>query len=652
MESTLPSRTRSAFPCALSAALAAGLLSAAPASAASTTTSYFIDSGASSSSTLDGRTWSADSRHTGSSRVITGTSVDPSGSEKTLANLYLTQRVQATGYDLPLADGTYDVKVHYLEPYWKASGKRLFHVDLEGKRVDANLDVFKLAGGKDKALVRTYRVQVSDGTLNLDFVKVLDNTVVAAVEVAKTTARTDAKAYTTNADLAFDLPTPAQLRNGKYVFAHFMPSLPVSIDNEDPATDYWARNYNKPSGEGGAYSGIGGFARDRPLPVQPGNASSWRLDNLKHEIRQARSAGIDGFALDILSVPTGRNWPIQEQMLEAAAQVDPGFKVLLMPDMKSLAGRTQAEIADVVNRLDKPSAHRIGGKLVVAPFHAETHDIAWWNGFVSLMKTKYGTDVALFPTFLDERPYTSSFRPISVGTGNWGVRNPLWNDPTLSTSTTATQVGRVRAAKAAGYTWMHPVSLQDNRPNKALYDEAGNTENLKNTWRIAREQGADWVQLTTWNDYTETTQVGPSTNAGWSALDLNAYYLTWFKTGTAPTVTKDVLYLSHRTQFKDAKPSHPQTSLMSLRGGTAGRDTVEVTAFLTKAATVEVKVGSSTQTCQLAAGVSSCLVPLRTGSVSASIKGSAVTVTSPYVVTATPVVQDLAYHMASSRRNP
>jgi hypothetical protein len=56
-----------------------------------------------------------------------------------------------------------------------------------------------------------------------------------------------------------------------------------------------------------------------------------------------------------------------------------------------------------------------------------------------------------------------------------------------------------------GKIWMQPVSVQDARPSQAIYDEANNSENLRVTWNAAIK-GADWVQIPTWNDYSENAR--------------------------------------------------------------------------------------------------------------------------------------------------
>jgi len=68
-------------------------------------------------------------------------------------------------------------------------------------------------------------------------------------------------------------------------------------------------------------------------------------------------------------------------------------------------------------------------------------------------------------------------------------------------------------AHGRGGIWMQPVSVQDERPNQSLYDEADNSENLRVTWTAAIAD-ADWVQIPTWNDYSEGAQVAPSTGTG------------------------------------------------------------------------------------------------------------------------------------------
>lgn len=458
--------------------------------------------------------------------------------------------------------------------------------------------------------------------------------------------------------LAFALPSLGELRRSpRKAFAHYLPSLPVSLDNKPSDVDYYARQYLTPDGEGRRHRAYGGFLRDRPLPRDVRTGQDWRSQDLQEEVRQAISVGLDGFAVDLLTAPGGTGGSARvsgavELMLDAAQAVDPQFEILLMPDMVGSLKRLSPEaLAAYVARLGAhPSAYRLAdGRLVVAPFHTETHPASWWARFLEEMSTTQSTPVAFLPVFLDEREHVEAFAPFSYGLGSWGSRNPDDNDPTARGS--ASPRGRVDAVRSRGLTWMHPVSVQDERPRSGTYQEARGTETLRRTWEVAISSGAELVQVATWNDYAEGSHVAPSPQQGYGFLDVSAYYLTWWKTGQRPTLLRDTLHLTHRTHAVAARPTGPQTRLMQLRGSTAPRDEVEALAFLTAPATVVVRVGQAETRCALPAGVAVCRAPLQVGAVSATLERDGLTtvqVQSPRSVVARPTVQDLHYGTTSS----
>ncbi|WP_101786541.1 endo-1,3-alpha-glucanase family glycosylhydrolase [Nonomuraea indica] len=449
----------------------------------------------------------------------------------------------------------------------------------------------------------------------------------------------------TDGPLPFTLAGKAALRaSARKVFAHYFTPYPLSLDNQAPATDYYARNYLKPEGESGKHAAYGGLLRDRPLGRDP-IAVDYTVADFKAEVRQAIAAGLDGFTVDILSV-TSAHWTRVQNLVKAAEAVDPGFKIVLMPDTNGLASVDSATLAAAMAKLAaSTSVYRLAdNRLVVAPFKAEGRTAAWWSDWMKTMETKHGIKVALVPCFLDFNKHRDAFAPISYGFSNWGNRNPAAN------AGLGTNIDR---AHGMGKIWMQPVSVQDERPNQGVFDEAGNTENLRATWKGAIDGKADWVQLTTWNDYSENTQFAPSRNAGWTYLDINAYYLTCYKLG-CPKITNDVAYLTHRIQPVAAQPTYQQTKLMKLRGGsTAARDTVEVLTMLTAPGKVSVTIGGTTQSYDAPAGVSARTFRLQAGAASATVTRSSAQVAkvvSPYTITATPYVQDLHYRAASSGR--
>ncbi len=466
--------------------------------------------------------------------------------------------------------------------------------------------------------------------------------------VALQGATPDTAGAATVSPLPFDLPSTEALRSSpRKVFGHYFTPYPISLDNQDPAGDYYARNYLKPTGESGKHAAYGGLLRDRPTPRPVSTNPAWALEDMKTEVRNAIAAGLDGFTLDLLG-GSGQNWDRANLLMRAATAVDPGFKIVLMPDANGSMTSDVNVLADRVATLAKyPSAHRqADGRLTVSPFKTEGKSVTYWKTFISLMKNK-GVDVAFYPTFLNYKANADAYAPISMGFGNWGNRNPAGNQ-------SAALGANIADAHARGKKWMQPVSFQDERPNQGIYDEAANTENLRLTWQATIDHGADWVQMITWNDYSEGTQFQPSAKRGWSSLDISAYYIAWWKTGVRPALKRDALYLTHRTQPYAAKPTFAQTRLMALRGGsTPARNTVEALAFLPTPATVSITVGAATTTCNLPAGVQRCLTPLADGNISARIVrsgGTTTAVTSPFRSTSTPYVQDLQYVAAASRR--
>jgi hypothetical protein len=432
------------------------------------------------------------------------------------------------------------------------------------------------------------------------------------------------------------------------VFAHYFTPYPISLDNQDPASDYYARNYLTPGGEGGIHAAYGGLLRQRPLPRAIDPSSAWQLDDMETEVRNADAAGLDGFTVDVLSL-SGNNWTRLVLLLQAAQAVDPDFKIVLMPDGTSSDASDPGALASAIAGLETSHGsalyHLDDGRLVIAPFDPERQGAAWWQGWLGTLQATYGIDVAFVPCFLNYGANAAAFAPFSYGFSNWGNRSPHTN---------GNLAPNMADAHGRGGLWMQPVSVQDERPNQSLYDEADNSENLRVTWSAAIA-GADWVQLPTWNDYSEGAQVAPSTGTGWSLLDLSAYHLVRFKTGAFPPIVRDVIYLSHRVQEANAAVTG-ETSPMSLRSGTGPtRDDVEVLTFLTAPAEVTVTVGASTYTFTAPAGLNAQLYPIESGTVSAAAARGGVTVariTSPYPIqTGSVVIQDEGYRFVSSGRD-
>lgn len=75
------------------------------------------------------------------------------------------------------------------------------------------------------------------------------------------------------------------------------------------------------------------------------------------------------------------------------------------------------------------------------------------------------------------------------------------------------------------------------------------------------------IEIVTWNDYGESSYIGPIKGAQpadttWASgfdhtafLDMTAYYVSYFKNGTAPEIQQDKLYIWARPHAKDITAS-------------------------------------------------------------------------------------------------
>ncbi|RMD65609.1 hypothetical protein D6817_05705, partial [Candidatus Pacearchaeota archaeon] len=114
-------------------------------------------------------------------------------------------------YLLPLPNGSYVVRLHFAEIYYNSNGARVFNISIENQTVESNFDIFSQVGA-DTALVKSYLVRVTDGSLNIKFAHIADNPKISAIEVFPKRIKLISKYYdgeTTNLS-ALD---PSDIRN-------------------------------------------------------------------------------------------------------------------------------------------------------------------------------------------------------------------------------------------------------------------------------------------------------------------------------------------------------------------------------------------------------------------------------------------------------
>jgi hypothetical protein len=95
--------------------------------------------------------------------------------------------LQEMRYEIPLASGTYFVRLHFAENFFTAAGSRVFSVRMENQLRVANLDIYEEAGFKT-ALVKDFTVSTTDGLLNINFTPSINRLALAGVEIFKSTS--------------------------------------------------------------------------------------------------------------------------------------------------------------------------------------------------------------------------------------------------------------------------------------------------------------------------------------------------------------------------------------------------------------------------------------------------------------------------------
>lgn len=393
------------------------------------------------------------------------------------------------------------------------------------------------------------------------------------------------------------------------VFAHYFNRFPLSIDNEKATADYYARQYLVPSGENNKWLANGGFLRSRPMPVPIQGNSHYVVENLKKEIVLALSRGISGFTFDILSLddiePGGR----LDKMLRAAAQVDDRFQIALMPDMASLGADTDKVLAIIKTLYNKRGLfHLVDGRLVISPFLSESVPASAWKAVLS-QGSEQGYDIAFVPTFLSlKSEYVDHYAYISDGLGTFGTSLPREG---------AAIADAASLTHKANKFFMAGISGQDYRPKDYVFWESEGSLAYRDSWMGAIARNADWVQLTTWNDFSESTQIEPYTDAegssGTGYFNLTGYYAAWFLTRKQPVITHDVLYYFYRKEPIDAAAPKAAKPTRAVPLFTPGKDLIELVGFLTAPGTLTVSIGGRHYTRNVGAGIQPFVVPLGEG---------------------------------------
>lgn len=163
----------------------AGLLLASLPAAAQTQTAIRVKCGGTSYTDSNGQVWAADSGYNGGgtySNTVTTTGTSDQA-------LYHTERFGSSTttpllYTFPVSNGAYRVNLLFSENYagTQAVGARVFNVKLNSANVLQNFDIFATVGA-DAAVVESFNTTVTNGSMAIEFDKVVQNPKINAIEI-------------------------------------------------------------------------------------------------------------------------------------------------------------------------------------------------------------------------------------------------------------------------------------------------------------------------------------------------------------------------------------------------------------------------------------------------------------------------------------
>jgi glucan endo-1,3-alpha-glucosidase len=282
------------------------------------------------------------------------------------------------------------------------------------------------------------------------------------------------------------------------------------------------------------------------------------------QIKKAKAAGIDGFALNV-----GINdWqPDRVGKALAAAQNNGDFTMFISFDMASLTFDT-----GVLSRFHfaatHPNYYKVNGRPFYSTFAGENQDNFWaswkaatgFNPYFCPSWPNYPTANLLQSHPVADCIFTWSTWP--AGNSGPGAHFDTTGDRNLLASARATN----KTYMAPLAPWFYTHVWGSGWSKNWIF---GSETLLPERWQQIVSLQPDFVEIVTWNDYSESSYMCsissdlPIGMAGISAminspqpmhhdawLELSKHYIQWYKNNTRPTVTNDQFYWWYRTHPK------------------------------------------------------------------------------------------------------
>lgn len=370
-------------------------------------------------------------------------------------------------------------------------------------------------------------------------------------------------------------------------------------------------------------------------------------DRNKNDIRAAIELGIDGFAINAFSGDQAKG--IIASLIKSADSIGASnFKIFLSADM-SLKFKAKEIVDTVKDYSDNPHYLKINGKSVLSTYGGSDLGNSWWQNEVLLPLKALGVEVTFIPYF--DRPNPNADAPsyknwlkvvknhqIADGLFNFLMpgSTPFYSDdPNIGHywwSTLESEENLAKALHDSGKIFMAPfmpyywAACHSSRQ----YMEHQGGRGMNNYWKsIIELQQPEIVQIVTWNDYAESTYIQPTrlplekingikSQPHLGYYELLKYYISWYKTGKKPKITKDGIFFFYRIHSNDAVATNDSSACSrgpiqkSQKWGFI-QDVIYITTALTEAAELQVISGGETKTYNVSEGINTIDVPFKNG---------------------------------------
>jgi hypothetical protein len=378
-------------------------------------------------------------------------------------------------------------------------------------------------------------------------------------------------------------------KHPKKIFAHYMGCYPIA--SKSLSTEYLSKTESQLLPDGPSYMDrVGGRWRDYPLTPQ--NYKPTLEEAMDLEIRRAMRMGLDGFAVDVLA---GQQEALDslDALFKVAEEKDYPFEITFCLDNPK---QNLAAVEYLMKNHGKsPKLARRDGKVLFLGYRsyyigqrlhpdvkksewAKPESIKYYGEAIQELEKIAGQPIyAQFDLngYMEDLPEAKANDPIfwkeaaaSFSMHFGGLSGFFWGGKTYDDA--------AKAARRAGMDWGEPIWAQYQNLYWNTFRLKDGSDLLRERWEQAIANDATLIQIATWNDYTEATNVAPGQQTGYAINDLMGLMIKRWKTGQWPTCSKDRIYFFY-PPYPQGSPVYPFHDFAADIGGH-----LEVVTYLTE----------------------------------------------------------------------